>query len=501
MNFSEKLSSLMMLTELTNSKMARALNVDPSLVSRWCNGSRRPAINSPQMATLSEYISSYVNCETHVTLLSALIAEGNEAQNYEDADAVTRAIYHWLNNESSHIFNGVVPTSTKIPRKRRQPKLMQSKAFFGVNGSKLVLERIYGILIKREKPQTIRFYSNNAIDWFNMDVRCRETLPIEQMDINDGIESIHILINRDAKRAEIIEMLRYLMAFMNNATIRVSQIPCGRCEVLSGTVFIVGDAAAASCQGFSGSENYITNLYLDKRFIQNLAVDYDELFNRCTPVHTITENITLRELLDEKEWMLQKKQPILFVGNTLSPLFLGANLLHQLCIRARMDAYQLSSKFETYQALLVEFLREQTVTLNIPLYEPEEIADGAMCIVGIPRFMDNYPVIDVVFYIKILERLHQLLQDHPNLHICPRKDFGHEHNVYIQQHTEILVNRTREPYVSYKSNNMEIVEAFSEFITDRYGTSEQARENRDEYRDILKNHIEHLYSAQIERLL
>ena len=57
MNFSVKLNALMDLTGTTNSQLAKALNVDPSLVCRWRKNTRSPLNNYNIMISLGNYFS------------------------------------------------------------------------------------------------------------------------------------------------------------------------------------------------------------------------------------------------------------------------------------------------------------------------------------------------------------------------------------------------------------------------------------------------------------
>ncbi len=56
MSFSKNLSQLMDFLKISNSKLAKFVKVDPSLVSRWKSGNRSISINSPYILSIAEYI-------------------------------------------------------------------------------------------------------------------------------------------------------------------------------------------------------------------------------------------------------------------------------------------------------------------------------------------------------------------------------------------------------------------------------------------------------------
>ena len=62
MTFSEKLNLIMNITNTTNSILARAISIDPSLVSRLRRGDRTPSKNQNYIRAMSEFFAR--NCTT-----------------------------------------------------------------------------------------------------------------------------------------------------------------------------------------------------------------------------------------------------------------------------------------------------------------------------------------------------------------------------------------------------------------------------------------------------
>ncbi len=55
MNFDQKLTTLMHLFKISNSKLSRGINVDASLISRWKSGERKISVSSPHVPKLAHY--------------------------------------------------------------------------------------------------------------------------------------------------------------------------------------------------------------------------------------------------------------------------------------------------------------------------------------------------------------------------------------------------------------------------------------------------------------
>ena len=491
MTFSEKLSSIMVLTGMTNSKMARALNVDPSLVSRWRSGSRRPEWDSEQMTLLAEYIAGHIDREHHVTLASALL-KGVELPSSPEESALSRSVFHWLNDKNARLFE---PNVVKPPAKSPlPPKLMQSKAFAGRNGRRLVLERLYHVLMAQSSNQTLRLYSGNLTEWVSSDIQCREGLAASNSEISDYIESIRIIVDQDIKMKEMVHLFHFLLPFIPNASVRIAQTSTSRNALVTNTFYIAGTDVAVSCQAFASSSSSVTNLFLNKSYVAKITNDFDAVFATCTPLNTPPEDSTLCGMLNETMSMFSTEQPIFFVGSTLPAVFLSVPLLKRLLHKCGIYKCDDNPVFAQYEERLAAFVSKQRFVLSIPLYQPREIADGAMCIVGIPRFLGARSTIDLELYIDILSHLHTLLVAYPHVQLRPSCDYGHEHNLYIQKDTRVLVTRTKEPYIHSSSTVPFMVEALTDFSADQHGLP-PIRTQREAALERLSAHIQQLKAA------
>lgn len=55
----ENLKAVLDYYSIAQNELAQALDIDPSLVSRWLSGERRLRASSPQMDALAEYILTH----------------------------------------------------------------------------------------------------------------------------------------------------------------------------------------------------------------------------------------------------------------------------------------------------------------------------------------------------------------------------------------------------------------------------------------------------------
>ncbi len=100
MDFGDKLNLLMKTLKVNNSKLARALSVDPSLVSKWRNKKRVPSAVSPYPAEMVSYFSSlHLHNFQRVELLKVL-EEHAALTDKESSAALQEALAEWLSPEN-----------------------------------------------------------------------------------------------------------------------------------------------------------------------------------------------------------------------------------------------------------------------------------------------------------------------------------------------------------------------------------------------------------------
>ncbi len=101
MNFDQKLNALMHLFKISNSQLARGINVDASLVSRWKSGERKISINSPHIPVLATYFLHLNAYQYQREYLERIItARLPEKQRVEEAQRI-HVLADWLVSEES----------------------------------------------------------------------------------------------------------------------------------------------------------------------------------------------------------------------------------------------------------------------------------------------------------------------------------------------------------------------------------------------------------------
>lgn len=490
MDFSEKLNNLMTLAGITNSKLAKGLKIDPSLVSRWRHGLRRPVSNSDMLVQVASQIAGSLSTSYHKVLLSKLI--GDTSAIHMDTEALAETIFIWLSDNPSWAGSTYEEVPAAAPRRAVSlSEFAASNAFAGPEGRHLVLKQLFDHFDSSSQNETILFYSSDPVAWIREDIRFRNSIIEKKPDLFDSISHVKLILHNNASVDEIVYSLEYVIPFIRRGSIQIAQIPRYRKELFSNTILIAGKMAAAS-HGFAGSSNFMTNLYSDPTFVKELSDDFNRLFASCEPVHTTEHGITLLDAITEADQLSFLDRPIVFIGNMYPSITVPVDGLQNVL---RMSGQRLAdepadkSMFREFIRHYEEFMQTQTCHLLLPLYMPEDVKNGAVTISCLPHFYRGRPLVDVHSYLAILRNILDLCEKHPRLILRTIRELSHEHAILLQKDTSVAVIQNNKPFTFYKSSLPGLTEAFLIYLENKYGSLEQQIRERATHIEKLKKHI------------
>ena len=101
MIFQDKLVFLMELTSTSNKQLAKAIMVDPSLISRFRTGERRVPENAEYIASMANYFALRCNTNYQIEALSEIIGKPNFFHMSDDKK-IAAALASWLSTEGAN---------------------------------------------------------------------------------------------------------------------------------------------------------------------------------------------------------------------------------------------------------------------------------------------------------------------------------------------------------------------------------------------------------------
>lgn len=302
----DKLNLLMDFFEISNIKLAKALSVDPSLISRWRTGDRVPSTSSNHFHALGRYFESLARTErSKIKLLETMHLDLSENK-YIDKN-LHQIIEEWLESPSTHTSNLVEQLLQRIitgPVVSNDPELIkrQIKALEGLLSGKRAKNEVLkglegkrsGVLLflsevcKQTSPITLLLYSDEKMDWLTEDPEFYNAWSLLMFNILTSGHRIKIIhtIQRDLDEM-IFAIKRWMPLYMTGA-IEPYFFPKANNGLFKRTLFIAPGTVAltsTSLPEFVDSADQF--IYTDKSRIESLTDEFNAFLSMCKPLMKI----------------------------------------------------------------------------------------------------------------------------------------------------------------------------------------------------------------------
>lgn len=486
MDFAQKLTALMEIAGLTNSKVARTIRVDPSLVSRWRGGTRQPLGNSAILLQLSACLAAGVATRHQQAQLARLLGGGAERRTRQE---LTEDIFAWLGEagEAPAAGGAPAPAAGEAPA---TAELAFSNAFAGPEGRRLTVIQMLEQFDPTQADAAVMFYSSDPIGWIEADIATRKAVLAESPHLFDNVSTVKLIVHSNAGSEEYLGLLHYVLPFLKNGTIQIAQALRYRKELFTSTILIAGQHVAAASHGFAGSENFMTNVYTDPAFVHKLTRDYNRLFARCERIHTVEQDVTMADIIDEEAKMFLFGEDITFLGNALLSVAMPPALLAEVLGERLPTGRGQAGVVRIHLRQFEEFLEGQALCMNVPLYRPEEVEAGAAYTIGMKE--GQGVTLDVPRYLQVLENLLALMKKHPRFAVRVIERLPHEHSLMLQPNAQIHLLRTTAPNTLYTSRQPGMLGAFKTFLEQKFGETKMGQTERLMQLERLRAHIQML---------
>ncbi len=302
MDFGERLSLLMEQQGISNTRLARALSVDASLVSKWRKGIRVPPKNSVYLERIAEFLAEQARQPHQLAALSELLNLQQDSENFRQ-DAV-RALCSWLAGaeisssaavdmllnrmsmfkaacRSETGFNQMNPEGT-----HGQP--LAAEVYYGTEGRQKALLKFLTLVCEHRSLGRIFLYSDESTDWFLADnsfYRQWANLMVQIVAKGNKIRIIHN-VQRDLGEM-VLAVERWLPFYMTGA-MEPYYYPKYREQAFKKTVVVRPGVAALVTTSFGGSKDTTPHcLYTDPQIVAAWSTEFDSFLKVCRPLMRI----------------------------------------------------------------------------------------------------------------------------------------------------------------------------------------------------------------------
>jgi hypothetical protein len=356
MRFNEKFNLLMKMSNTTNTLLANAINVDPSLVSRWRTGSREPGDNSRFIQQIGTYFASRARHDFQRVALLELTGHSLEDKHVEES-VIAAHLSRWLSNESkisTESIQRLLDTigSLEKPGNHKKSTIslplepnglpLESQVFFGDNGLQAAVTKLLLKALQLPSGGKLRLYSDEGMNWMLANPEFTllwSHLLSECIGHGITIEIIHTL-NRDSE--ELSAAVQKWLPFYFTGAITSHYYPNKRDGLFHHTSFTLVDQATVFSTSVKGQDReavpyfYSTN----HQIINSNQKAFMAKIELCKPlVRTLTDD-AISLYLDQQAGFFSKATGTGCGMQSLSILGMSSSLLKKILNRTDLTSQE-----------------------------------------------------------------------------------------------------------------------------------------------------------------
>ncbi|MGE5415777.1 MAG: helix-turn-helix domain-containing protein [Acidobacteriota bacterium] len=319
MEFGEKLGFLLKNFDIQGRQLAKALHVDPSLVSKWVTGNRIPNSNSPHIDQISNFFTELraYDFQRDILLerLGLLIDSGNPVP----ASEIHNALKEWLlstkaPSTQAYSSAGTFPAQdirdllTSVRDYSENPNILQfpdpssnkwkrplvgdvnsHEVFLGMEGRRQAASQLINVLMNDMCPdRTLMMLSQGDHEWMTGDP---EFVLFWISSLNDMLNrghSVQIIDKMDRDLSQTVMLARMWMPFLVTCKLETFSLPQHKQDPVGITIYTVpGIAAMLSMATGQDDQGVLTLLFKDPATISLLQAKFEYLLASCN--HVITK--------------------------------------------------------------------------------------------------------------------------------------------------------------------------------------------------------------------
>lgn len=498
MKFSEKLDSLMNITNTSNSALGQKVKLDPSHISRLRRGQRNAIKDDGVLTAMADYFARHCVSDYQRKALSDILNISIAAY---DANELPVFIAKWLNNEKGDeikAIGGFLDGLNKLNIASKRPNKMteankeidepsrlpqgEISIYYGLEGKRQAAEYFLMAVVAQDKPKTLLLYSDEPTDWMLADREFSARwagLMVAALSKGNKIKIIHT-VSRDLD--EMLNAIHQWIPLYMTGLIEPYYYPKKRDGVFKQTMFISPGVSAVISSSVGQSINQAANLLIrNNGAIKAYTEEFYQYLNQCKPLmRTFTAKD--KESYYKTLWEFEKeKSDSMLKTESLSILTMPEKVSSAILSRIGIE----NSDMVEYQRQRIRNFQKnlQTNTFYeiVPAFDLEAVKDNKIKV----SFSDIMSEETVYYtqeeYIGHLEQLVYLLKTYANFHVkliegMPENNYM----VYAKEELGVIVAKTSAPPVILAINETNLAAAFWDYMRDLIGEKDYHSPNNQE---------------------
>ena len=389
--FGTRLDSIMTLTGLSNIRLGKQVNTDPSYISRFRSGVRSPKNNPQMMNDIAEALLDRLIEHKKLPALEKLMDLSPNA--LDNREAAFEMFYDWLyesnNNDSAVLIEGLLDHISGFRAGAGESPLSfeqavdsavlsdDSSEYYGSDGLRRAVIRFLGNVVTL-RPEKIYLYSDQKMDWITADSEFRiKWASLMMMCVNNGTQ-IHIIHNINRSMSEMTDAIKSWLPLYPSGMIHAYYCKPQINVRFSTTLFLCPEHFCISGSNVTGTENNIGMYRYDTGREQLYAhqAAYSSLLERSSPL------VRFISTADADISVKADPSSVTVISGTLTFATMPDSLIRRKAPDLTATRLGISAVNELYECVYLpadEELFGGRVTMDIPgraaVYTTEEYAE------------------------------------------------------------------------------------------------------------------------------
>jgi hypothetical protein len=512
----------MKMANTTNSKLAAALGVDPSLISRWRTGAREPGDDSRYIQLIGVYFASQAHQDFQRVALLELTGHQMEDKNVSES-VIATYLNRWLSNEAKISTESVQilldsigtvgenpPSSLNVPFPTEpQGETVGFQTFSGREGLRsATIKLLIRALQSNKVHANMLLFSDESMDWIVENPQfARQWYTLMSTCIRKGlkIEVIHTL-SRDSNELAIA-VQRWLPFYMTGAIVSY-YYPEKRDDMFHHTTFVLeGEAVVSSTSVRGQGRDTVQYLYTtDQVSVKAAEIAFDTQRSLCKPlVRTYTGEDT-QKYIDEQVSLLTTHRTR---GMGMQSLVLNGmplDLLESMLVREQVPPAireQILEKQKHRLKVSGEHLQHTQFQLVMSLPRITDVLKGRVPAL-VPELLTHrkFTYLPMEYYAHLMAIIDMLIKYEPlDMVILPSKHMLHSVQLFAMEQGGLLVMKHRDPKFVFISEQHDLISAVMSYVSQETLRIPKRERNKAFVIDKLRAFAQRIAQGAKERML
>ena len=465
-SFGQKLSAVMELADLSNIRLGRAINIDPSYISRFRNGFRSPRSNKNTMDNICIALLDHLQDEGKMRRLARIMSVPPEQlDSREDAFFLLGKWLFSVDDDQSPTLEKLIDRIDSIsdlsalpdellhsPEQYDQPE--EKSIFFGSKGL-----RNASILFLTEALKTdsdaLYLYSEQSMSWISGDhAFYQQWLSLMAACVRRGMK-IHIIHNTVLVTGAPTTEINTWFPLYHSGLITSYYCRRQRSSRISSTVFLCPGRAAVSGHNVIGcEEEYGVYRYdTDKEILAAFKNEFDGLISFSDRLVQVYKTSDIDKL------MPVGRGGFTVLGSTLPLASMSDGTIEEILDRNKIDKSsreEIMSILQHRRTVVKNNLNDGYVHDCVPIADPEALKNGR-AIIDLPQLSCFYTPEE---YAEHLKNILSLCEKYPNyrFYALPVSPFVNV-LMFISKNA-VAVCRLKAPYITFFFTHPTLCSAF-----------------------------------------